>query len=115
MKGFGRTAAVATLVVVLSALAAGAAWGARGGPVIGKVTRVSVTSRSFVLNGKVIHVRRTTVIHDAKGPRGLADVKAGRSVRVIVVGRPGRLAAIDVLLLGARASTHGQAKPTFTG
>jgi hypothetical protein len=115
VKGFGRAAAVMALVVVLSAPAAGAAWGATGRPVIGRVTKVSVTGRYFVVNGKVIHVRRTTVIHVVKGPRGLAAVKPGRRVRVVVVGRPGRLFAVEVRLLRALARAHSRATPTFTG
>jgi hypothetical protein len=108
MKGLRRRAAVAASVLVLGALGAGAAWAApvQQQPLIGKVTRVSVSGRLFVVNGKVVHVRRTTVIHPRGGLRGL---RTGGRVRVVVVERNGKLYAVDVRLVRAAARAR------FTG
>jgi cold shock CspA family protein len=99
VKVLGRSAAVAVSVLVLGALGAGVAWAAPAQqPLVGKVTRVSVSGRFFVVNGKVVYVRRTTVIHLVRG-RGLRGLRTGRRVRVTVVERNGKLYAVDVRLV----------------
>jgi cold shock CspA family protein len=100
VKVLGRTAAVAASVLVLGAVGAGVAWAApaQQQPLVGKVTRVSVSGRFFIVNGKVVYVRRTTVIHLVRG-RGLRGLRTGRRVRVTVVERNGKLYAVDVRLV----------------
>jgi cold shock CspA family protein len=109
VKGLRRRTAVAASVLVLGALGAGVAWAApaQQQPLVGKVTRVSVSGGFFVVNGKVVYVRRTTVIRLARG--GLRGLRAGRRVRVTVVERNGKLYAVDVRL--ARAAVRAR----FTG
>jgi hypothetical protein len=109
VKSLGRRAAVAASVLVLGALGAGVAWAApaQQQPLVGKVTRVSVSGRFFVVNGKVVFVRRTTVIHLVRG--GLRGLRTGRRVRVTVVERNGKLYAVDVRLVRVAARVR------FTG
>jgi hypothetical protein len=110
VKGLRRSAAVAASVLVLGALgAADAAWAApaQQEPLVGKVTRVSVSGRFFVVNGKIVYVRRTTTIHRVRG--GLRGLRTGRRVRVIVVERNGKLYAVDVRLVRVAARAR------FTG
>ena len=101
---------MAASVLVLGAFAfgAGAAWAApvQQQPLVGKVTRVSVSDRLFVVNGKVVYVQRPIVIHPRGGLRGL---RTGGRVRVVVVERNGKLYAVDVRLVRAAARAR------FTG
>lgn len=108
MKGLRRRAAVAASVLVLGAVGTGVAWAApaQQQSLVGKVTRVSVSGRLFVVNGKIVYVRRTTVIHSIRG--GLTGLRTGRTVRVIVVERNGKLYAVDLRLVRA-------ARARFTG
>ena len=101
MKHVRRRAAVGASVLALGALGAGGAWAApvQQKPLVGKVTRVSVSRGLFVVNGKVVYVQRTTVIHRVRG--GLRGLRTGGSVRVVVVERTGKLYAVDVRLLRA--------------
>jgi hypothetical protein len=117
VKCLRRRAAVSASVLVLGALGAGVALAApaQRQPLVGKVTRVSVSGRFFVVNGKVVYVRRTTVIR-LVGGRGLRGLRTGRRVRVVVVRRGGKYYAVDVRLVRvARVKTRARAKPTFTG
>jgi hypothetical protein len=109
VKSLKRRAAVAASVLVLGALGAGVGWAApaQQQPLVGKVTRVSVSGRFFVVNGKVVFVRRTTVIHLVRG--GLRGLRAGRRVRVTVVERNGKFYAVDVRLVRVAARAR------FTG
>jgi hypothetical protein len=111
-----RWITVAALVVLVTAAVAGVGWAAsaRQPALVGKVTRVSVSRGFLVVNGKVIFVSRRTVIH--LGGAGLAGIRAGRSVKVVVVRRNGRYRALDIRLVrAARLKTHAKAKPSFTG
>jgi hypothetical protein len=85
---------VAAVILVASALTAETAWSApaKQTALVGKVTRVSRSFRFMVVNGKVIHVTKRTVIHVTCG--GLA----GKRVRVVVVKRNGKYYAVDIRL-----------------
>lgn len=116
MRGLKRISAAAVVVLTVAALAAGVAWAApaKQPALVGKVTRVSVSSRFFVVNGKIIHVSKTTAIRVVGG--GLVGLRVGRRVRVVVVRRGGKYYAVDVRLVRiARVKARAQAKPTFTG
>ena len=119
MKGRARISITAVAVVAVM-LVAGAltAEAARSMPakqpaLVGKVTRVSRHGRFIVVNGKVIYVSKTTVIHVTGG--GLAGLRTGRRVRVVVVKRNRRYYAVDIRLVHvARLKSHA-AKAHFTG